>query len=453
MSNAPQPPDALGERLRHLPGPVPPGLIARAQLAAASQLPPPSPTSPRRRILEGVLAVAVAAAIAVPLYVTHTGGANPTAGGSNASVQLVFYSNNTGSGCNGTSATPAAVPTADAIPLTPGVIYGFCFQDQTALPLSGGTMSPLPAEPIAGWSGGGVLLGDSPQVEVVGAFEGLELRDLYVDRLPAGGWSEVTLSQPVTWSSSVGIGGGELSPDGRQLSVVFDSQGDIAVMDLASGSVHLLSAHANPSAPVQTNLWLADGIHVTAACPGDPSTNCGYVVDPTTGARTRRSDEDRNPTIVGSPDGTQEAVASDLDAAGSGQAVLAGPAAGSLSTVYTAPSGDWVSPLGVADDGTVLVMIGRQQGSQDGAVSAELLVGAGGGATAVTAPPEGWDPSGIEPDFATALPGGGFVDLLWTGASNPGPDVQELVYVMPEGSTSVITSVPETTAEYLGPSW
>jgi hypothetical protein len=121
--------------------------------------------------------------------------------------------------------------------------------------------------------------------------------------------------------------------------------------------------------------------------------------------------------------------------------------------VYTAPSGDWVSPLGVADDGTVLVMIGRQQGSQDGAVSAELLVGAGGGATAVTAPPEGWDPSGIEPDFATALPGGGFVDLLWTGASNPGPDVQELVYVMPEGSTSVITSVPETTAEYLGPSW
>jgi hypothetical protein len=31
--------------------------------------------------------------------------------------------------------------------------------------------------------------------------------------------------------------------------------------------------------------------------------------------------------------------------------------------------------------------------------------------------------------------------------------VQELVYVMPEGSTSVITSVPETIAEYLGTSW
>jgi hypothetical protein len=39
------------------------------------------------------------------------------------------------------------------------------------------------------------------------------------------------------------------------------------------------------------------------------------------------------------------------------------------------------------------------------------------------------------------------VAVVWTG---PGPSVQELVRVMPDGSTSIIESISEDTAELIG---
>jgi hypothetical protein len=53
----------------------------------------------------------------------------------------------------------------------------------------------------------------------------------------------------------------------------------------------------------------------------------------------------------------------------------------------------------------------------------------------------------MEPDPVFVLPEGGFVAVVWTG---PGPSVQELVRVTPDGSTSIIASVSEDKAQLFG---
>ena len=67
---------------------------------------------------------------------------------------------------------------------------------------------------------------------------------------------------------------------------------------------------------------MSDGIHVLAACPSGSSGNqgrCAYVIDPVGGQVHRQAAKDEAMLLMGSPDGTLEAV-------DDGQDVLAGPA-------------------------------------------------------------------------------------------------------------------------------
>jgi hypothetical protein len=231
---------------------------------------------------------------------------------------------------------------------------------------------------------------------------------------------------------------GVLSPRGGEVALPTDTEAPgLDVIDLSTGAVPQLT----PALPAgfAINAWLADGIHVSAPCAD--STNggglCGYAMDPVTGTLTRLSSEDGWVAVLGSPDGTQEVV---TPASDEWAKVVAGPAGGPLKTIYTAPAGEEAFTIDIGDDGSVLTSVGSGSSWQE-------VILAGGAATTATPPEGGWAPAGMAPDPVFALPGGGFVAVVWTG---PGPSVQELVRVMPDRSTSIIASVSEDQAQLFG---
>ena len=196
----------------------------------------------------------------------------------------------------------------------------------------------------------------------------------------------------------------------------------INVVDLSTGATRSIT----PALPGGFALqgWLTDGIHVSVPC-GNSTGLCGYVIDPHSGTATARPAKDGDIRLIGSPDGTQELV---VPVTGMWTKVVAGPAGGALQTIYTAPAGKDVFPLDIGDDGSILTAVGTRS-------SWEELILADGSVTTATPPKWGWAPAGMAPDPVLAIPGGGFVAVVWTG---PGPSVQELVRVMPDGSTSII---------------
>jgi hypothetical protein len=272
---------------------------------------------------------------------------------------------------------------------------------------------------------------------------GFYVLDLTTDR-----WSHVELPAPITAVQALASGGsgeptftqaltGVLSPDGSAVAVPTDAgTPGIDVVDLSTGATRSVT----PALPGGFALqgWLTDGIHVSVAC-ADPADGglCGYVINPASGTATARPAEDGDIQLIGSPDGTQELV---VPATGIWTEVVAGPAGGSLRTIYTAPAGKEVFPVDIGDDGSILTAVGT--GS-----SWEELILADGSVTTANAPPGGWAPAGMAPDPVLAIPGGGFVAVVWTG---PGPSVQELVRVMPDGSTAIIESISEDTAQLIG---
>ena len=252
-----------------------------------------------------------------------------------------------------------------------------------------------------------------------------------VQALASGGVGEPTFTQPLT---------GVLSPDGSEVAVPTDAgTPGIDVVDLSTGATRSIT----PALPGGFALqgWLADGIHVSVPC-GDSTGGglCGYVIDPRSGTATARPAEDGDIQLIGSPDGTQELVVPPTAANGIWTKVVAGPAGGALHTIYTAPAGKDVFAYDIGDDGSILTAVGT--GS-----SWEELILADGNVTTATPPKGGWAPAGMAPDPVLAIPGGGFVAVVWTG---PGPSVQELVRVMPDGSTSIIESISEDTAQLIG---
>jgi hypothetical protein len=270
----------------------------------------------------------------------------------------------------------------------------------------------------------------------------------YVLDLTTAVWSHVELPAPITAVQALASGGsgeptftqaltGVLSPDGSEVAVPTDAgTPGIDVVDLSTGATRSIT----PALPggFALNGWLTDGIHVLVPCGYSTDGGlCGYVIDPDSGAATARPAEDGDVQLIGSPDGTQELV---VPATGMWTKVVAGPAGGALQTIYTAPAGKDVFPLDIGDDGSILTAVGT--GS-----SWEELILADGSVTTATPPKGGWAPAGMAPDPVLAIPGGGFVAVVWTG---PGPSVQELVRVMPDGSTSIIESISEDTAQLIG---
>jgi hypothetical protein len=269
-----------------------------------------------------------------------------------------------------------------------------------------------------------------------------DVTGFYVLDLTTDTWSHVELPVPITAVQALASGGGGeptftqaltgvLSPDGSDVAVPID------VVDLSTGATRSIT----PALPGGFALqgWLTDGIHVSVPC-GDSTGLCGYVIDPHSGTATARPAEDGDIQLIGSPDGTQELVVPPTAANGIWTKVVAGPAGGALQTIYTAPAGKDVFAYDIGDDGSILTAVGT--GS-----SWEELILVDGSVTTATPPRGGWAPAGMAPDPVLAIPGGGFVAVVWTG---PGPSVQELVRVMPDGSTSIIESISEDTAQLIG---
>ena len=329
------------------------------------------------------------------------------------------------------------------------------------MPLEGGGLQGLSTEngPDLQHGSGGLLYGPvlvGSQVLTLPTGSGVSsatpnevVSGFYVLDLATDTWRHVALATSVAVAPSLtSVPGdvpfftsgmsGVLSPRGGEVALPTDTGAPgLDVIDLSTGAVEWLT----PALPAgfAINAWLADGIHVSAPCAD--STNggglCGYVMDPVTGALTRLSSEDGWVAVLGSPDGTQEVV---TPASAEGAKVVAGPVGGPLKTIYTAPAGEEAFTIDIGDDGSVLTSVGSGSSWQE-------VILAGGAATTATPPKGGWAPAGMAPDPVFALPGGGFVAVVWTG---PGPSVQELVRVMPDGSTSVIGSVPNDTAQLIG---
>jgi hypothetical protein len=401
--------DDLHERLRTLHAPLPPGLIARAQLAAAGQVPPPPPPSHRRRIFEGLLAAALAAAIAVPLYLTHS--ASPTAAGTPEPL-LVF---------------------------TKGTASGSCqFVVETA-PVSGGRLRSIGTVNGCGAYGQPVIVGDhlvgSATREPDAPHAGLDLIDL-------GTGTERTI--PVE-----GVDGSVFpSPDGSDLAVPIVAGAHalpaLDVFDVATGALlrqlePAVDGSVMSLGDAATSTWLRDGIHTTEPrCVGDPAASCDYLIDPVSGAvhTLVRSDTTSVGTTsvedYGSPDGTEEArlsLQTTTTGPGGTATIGAGPTGGTLTTVYSLPSTamDATSGIAVSDDGTLMFQ-----------TSFTIDVVNQGRLYTVT-PPSGWT-LGVPGGGAGAVPGGGFTieATRQVDGGSAQPVQEEVLHVSDSGATTVI---------------
>ena len=343
--------------------------------------------------------------------------------------------------------------------------------------LSGGSPRPMPPPP-ANAMGAGVV-GHRVAVVATGRSGSGPVSGLYVGDLLNGSWRHLKLSSQfpvaVDGASGLEIGAPDgaldatLSPDESEVAFAFavsPQAAGVAVVNLSTGAIRLL----DPVFPGQIALkaWLADGIHVSAPCPGASSNGaaCGYVVA-TTGGRARPSptpagampgahrrpvEDGLDVEVVGSPDGTQEAVArTGIDSSGNlALDVLSGPTGGSLRGVYALPltlgQGSLTLTVNeaVGDDDSVLIEASGPDGFRD------VLAAPGAAAVALTSPTGLWSPptegSGI---LALALPGGGFVEP----EANVGAPVETVVEVRPGGAARTIASVPEASAYLVGVVW
>lgn len=413
--------DDLHERLRHLHTPLPPGLIARAQLAAAAQLPPPLPPSHRRRVLEGLLAAAVAAAIAVPLYLTHSG--SPTSAGA-PGTQLVFLSS------SATMPSRTSPCTVDVQAVSGGSVH---------------TLATIPDDPncLAMTFGDSLLVttgtadasGPLAIIDVgTGAQHSIAVQGLLGTGIP-------------DWAS----------PDASELAVPVgrgaDGLASIDIVDVATGSVirqlepRVGGAYLQlGSGALSGGVWLSDGLHLVTQCASFSSgAGCEYLVNPVTGATTPVSGPTAAATpssLAGSPDGTEEAVAwcsvTGPYCSGGDQSVIVGAAGGPLTTVYTASAGDFAQVAAVGDAGSALIAV-----STSNLNASETLVVASKGKLSTVAAPAGWMLGN-----ADALPGGGFaVAVTQTGTPGSAPE-QEVLQISGTGSSELISG-PEPASSAL----
>jgi hypothetical protein len=411
-------------------------------------------------VAASLAAVIAAGAITGGYFALRPGPVAP--GGAAEAVQLLFERNAySEAGCaRGEYAT--AMPSPKATPST-GVLTAEIGCNFATMPLTGGTLQSLavangPAAidslldpgPLEGSQVLVVPTGSLVPPTGTGAAESSQtITGFYSLDLTGDIWSHLGLPASITDAPALASGGangpdftsamfGVLSADQSEVAIPTDAgTPGLDVVDLASGSVRQLA----PELPggFAINAWLADGIHVSVACTDSTAADelCGYVINPVTGAVTRLPAEDGNIQIIASPDGTQELV---VPISGMWTKVMAGPAGGPLETVYNAPSDQDVFPLDIGDDGSILTAVGSGSSWQE-------VILSGGATTTATPPKGGWAPAGMAPDPVVALPDGSFVAVVWTG---PGPSVQELVRVMPDGSTSIIASVSENSAQLLG---
>ncbi len=331
------------------------------------------------------------------------------------------------------------------------------------IPLAGASTQQLPADVPSG-AVAAVETGHLVELVMVGPravgwLQDQQITGVDVQDLSTGEWRHVTLSATVTRSAvqhqttpppGPGLSTSYvfdtervtvLSPDEDEVAVYSGDGATVTVIDAVTGSVRELSPGLGD---LSLTGWMSDGIHVLAACPSGSSGNqgrCAYVIDPVGGQVHRQAAEDEAMLLMGSPDGTLELV-------DDGQDVLAGPAGGTLTTVYAAPTDDTASGLGISDGGSVLVWA-------EGADLSRLLVVANGVATSVAAPAGGWGCSGAAPPVPAggegptyALPNGGFVvqvECEGVGGSD------SLLTVAPDGSSSE-TSLPQGDT-FVGVAW
>ncbi|MGA3183579.1 MAG: hypothetical protein ABSE52_03145 [Candidatus Dormibacteria bacterium] len=407
--------DDLHERLRSLHAPLPPGLIARAQLAAAAQLPPPPPPSHRRRILEGILAAALAAAIAIPLYLTHSG--SPTGAGTSGAL-LVFTM--------GTS---------------PGSTS--CLFTLETEPVIGDPLRRIGTVSKCGVYGQPVIVGDHLVSAVTSAPDapgaGFELTDL------------VTGTQRAIPLEDVD-GAVFPSPGGIDLAVpIVAGANQLPALDVFDVATSALLRQLEPEVDgrvmnlggASASAWLSDGIHTTMQCVGNVAASCDYLINPLTGAVHTLVES--SPTSVtttsvedyGSPDGTEEARLSreTTTARPGGTATIgAGPTGGTLNTVYTLPAAAMTGTLGieVADDGSLMF----QTSFTTDVVSQGRLY--------PVVPPSGWT-LGVFGEGGGALPGGGFA-VEATRQVGGDEFQEEVLHISESGSTTVIQGpVPAAT--------
>ena len=334
------------------------------------------------------------------------------------------------------------------------------------MPVGGGQTHLLPALPLSGpLEEVGQVIGHRTDAVLLGSSSAIAALD--VEDLGTGTWTQLTLPEALPilqagapWNGGVVVGnpgGPVLSPSQGDLALVevypgFDT---IIIIDLSKGSERSLTPIG--SCTYVLRAWLSDGIHISASCPpssgsGADTAARGYVVDPTGGTMppgptgpdqilgaTRQPDEDGDVQIAGSPDGTGEAVTTSAG-------VLAGPAGGPLSRIYTVPLGATVHILAVGDDGQVLLAV-----SVDGS-SGELLASSSG--TVATVPPRGGSWPSEPSASAFALPSGGFVQLVASAKPNataaPG---QAVITIHSDGSTSVGATVTHAGATLVGVAW
>ncbi len=398
--------DDLHERLSHLHTPLPAGLISRAQLAAAGQLPPPFPPSHRHRILEGLLAAALAAAIALPLYLTHSG---PTTTG----TQLVFLS-------RATVYSPSSPCTVDVQAASGGTVH---------------TLATIPDDPTCqATTFGDSLLVTTGTIDAPGPLAIIDVgsgaqHSIAVQGLLGAGFPD--------WAS----------PDARDLAVPVgrgaDGIASIDIVDVGTGSViRQLEPRVGieylqlSSGSLSGGAWLSDGLHLVTQCAFSSSgTGCEYLVNPVTGATTPVSGPTTAATpssLTGSPDGREEATAwctaTGPYCTGGGQSVTVGTAGEPLTNVYTAPEGDFASVIAVDDAGRALIAVSTSNLN----ASATLVVATKGRVYSV-APPAGWTLGN-----ADALPGGGFA-VAATHPGEPGNEPeQEVLQISGTGSSRVI---------------
>jgi hypothetical protein len=436
----------------------------------------PAPVKRRARhwpeaLAAGLAAVIAAGAITAGYFALRPGGGGEAAGPigrySLLFKTLAFSASDCASGVYSTPA-PSAASTGSSF--TAGAICGFA----TVSP-DGGILLPVATAnapdlfPRGKASTGllGLLEGAKVVVYPTGSIDNSatgsgaassssrepneDVTGFYVLDLSTDTWSHVRLAAPITAVQALASGGsgeptftqpltGVLSPDGSEVAVPTDAgTPGIDVVDLSTGAIRPITPAMRGGFALQG--WLTDGIHVSVPC-GDSTGGglCGYVIDPRSGTATARPAEDGDIQLIGSPDGTQELVVPPTAANGIWTKVVAGPAGGGLHTIYTAPAGKDVSACDIGDDGSILTAVGTGSGWKE-------LILADGSVTTATPPPGGWAPAGTPPDAGFEIPGGGFVAVVWTG---PGPSVQELVRVMPDGSTSIIESISEDTAELIG---
>jgi hypothetical protein len=412
--------DDLNERLRHLHAPLPPGLVARAQLAAAAQLPPPPLPSHRRRALEGLLATALAAAIAVPLYLTHSG---PTTTGA-PGTQLVFLS-------SATMSSRTSPCTVEVQAVSGGSMH---------------TLATIPDDPNCQvMTFGDSLLVTTGTVTAPGPFAIIDVgtgaqHSIAVRGLLGAGFPD--------WAS----------PDASELAVPVgrgaNGLASIDIVDVGTGSVirqlepRVGGAYLQlGSGALSGGAWLSDGLHLVTQCASFSSgAGCEYVVNPVTGATTPVSGPTAAATpssLAGSPDGTKEAMAwcsvTEPYCTGGGQSVTVGAAGGPTTTVYTAPSGDFAIVVAVGNDGSALIEVSTSNPN----APATLVVAPGGRVHAVTAP-AGW----MLGD-GYVLPGGGFaVAATQTGKPGSGQE-QEVLQITDAGSSELIAGPGPASSAYL----